>query len=46
VSYFDLIATGPKGQKTIDHKVLATLMAKESLADMTTSAWRELLMDE
>lgn len=43
VSYFDLVATGPQGQKTIDHKVLAALTAKHDLANLTTSAWLDVL---
>lgn len=42
-SYFDLIATGPQGQKTIDHRVLAALMAKHDLATMTTQGWLDVL---
>jgi SNF2 family DNA or RNA helicase len=45
-SYFDFVATGPSGQKTIDHKVLAALMKKENLATMTTSAWIRALKEE
>ncbi len=46
VSYFDLVATGPQGQKTIDHKILAALMAKQDLATMTTRGWQAALSDE
>lgn len=46
VSYFDLIATGPQGQKTIDHRVLAALVAKHDLATMTTSGWLDALQQE
>lgn len=46
VSYFDLIATGPKGQKTIDHKVLHALEKKHELAKFTTSAWLDFLADD
>lgn len=45
VSYFDVIATGPAGQKTIDHSVVKALRAKEDLADMTTSAWLDVLAE-
>ena len=44
-SYYDLVATGPQGQKTIDHKTLAALLAKHDLATMTTSAWLSVLRD-
>lgn len=43
VSYFDVVATGPDGQKTIDHAVVQALRAKESLANFTISAWRAAL---
>lgn len=46
VSYFDVIATGPKGQKTIDHIILKSLRTKESIATMTTSAWLKELVKE
>lgn len=45
-NYFDLVATGPQGQKTIDHTVLTALMNKEDLATMTTSAWVTALSQE
>jgi len=43
VSYFDFIAEGPRGQRTIDHLVLKALRKKKSLADWTASAWLEAL---
>jgi hypothetical protein len=46
VSYFDLVATGPQGQKTIDHRVLAALVAKHDLATMTTQGWLNALKEE
>lgn len=39
VSYFDLVAVGPKGQKTIDADVIEALREKRNLADWTASAW-------
>ncbi|MHA2404557.1 MAG: SNF2-related protein, partial [Candidatus Kariarchaeaceae archaeon] len=41
VSYFDVVATGPNGQKTIDHLILKKHKKKEALANMTTKAWIE-----
>jgi len=38
-SYFDIIAEGPKGQKTIDHSVAKVLRQKLDIATFTTSAW-------
>jgi len=46
VSYFDIVATGPQGQKTIDHRTLAMLMAKHDLATLTTSGWLGVLREE
>ena len=43
VSYFDIVATGPNGQKTMDHTVLRSLREKEDLANWTTEAWIESL---
>jgi SNF2 family DNA or RNA helicase len=39
VSYYDVVATGPQGQKTVDHTVLKALVEKQNLATWTTSAW-------
>lgn len=44
--YGDLVATGPQGQKTIDHITLKSLMKKDNLAEMTTSAWVSELLKE
>lgn len=46
VSYFDMIATGPQGQKTIDHMVVKALKAKEDVANFTTSAWIAALSED
>lgn len=46
VSYFDVIATGPQGQKTIDHAVVKSLKAKEDIADFTTAAWLDALAED
>ena len=35
----DVVATGPKGQKTIDHKIAAMRRAQGDLAELTMSAW-------
>jgi SNF2 family DNA or RNA helicase len=39
VSYFDVVATGPAGQRTVDHVILKALREKQNLATWTTSAW-------
>lgn len=46
VSYFDLMATGPKGERTVDHLILKALKTKEDLATWTTKAWVKELTDE
>ncbi len=43
VSYFDLIATGPKGQRTVDMDVMAALARKDDLSSMTMDKWRTML---
>lgn len=39
VSYFDVIAVGPKGQRTIDATIVKALRDKSDLASWTTAAW-------
>jgi len=39
VNYFDVIATGPKGQRTIDFSIVKRLAAKNEVAVMTSAAW-------
>jgi hypothetical protein len=46
VSYFDIIAVGPKGQRTIDHIIIKTQREKEEVATWTTSAWVQALTAE
>lgn len=41
--YLDVIATGPTGQRTVDHHVLECLRAKKSLAETTCRGWRKIL---
>jgi hypothetical protein len=45
-SYFDVLAVGPKGQKTIDHVILEARMANKTIADWTASAWVQELTKE
>lgn len=45
VSYFDILAEGPKGQKTIDHSVAKVLRQKLDIATFTTSAWVNALAE-
>jgi SNF2 family DNA or RNA helicase len=46
VSYTEMIATGPDGQKTVDHTIIKALRNKENIATWTTSAWIAALQDE
>ncbi len=46
VSYTDLLATGPDGQKTVDHVIAKGLRDKEDLATWTCSAWVKALKEE
>ena len=46
VGYTEWCATGPDGQRTIDHILLAGLRKKEEVADYTTSAWVQSLSQE
>lgn len=42
----DVVATGPKGQKTIDHHILRSLKAKQDMATWTVDQWRRILAEE
>jgi IS1 family transposase len=46
IRYVDVIATGPKGQRTIDHHKLAALRAKDDIARWTAATWRHVLTSE
>jgi len=46
VAYFDIIATGPDGQRTIDHAIVAARRANEDVANWTTAAWVKALTEE
>lgn len=46
VSFFYLIAVGPKGQKTIDHTIMMIRLGKMSVNDMTVAAWVKVLKEE
>lgn len=39
----DIVATGPKGQKTVDHAILKALRKKDDTARWTVNQWREIL---
>ena len=46
VTYTDILATGPNGERTIDHTILAALSAKEDVATWTAERWRAILRPE
>lgn len=46
IRYVDIVATGPKGQRTIEHHTLAALRGKEDIAKWTASTWRTKLLEE
>jgi hypothetical protein len=41
--YLDVLAVGPRGQRTVDHCILDALRAKKGLAEMTCAGWRKAL---
>jgi SNF2 family DNA or RNA helicase len=43
VTYVDVVAVGPRGQRTVDSHVLDCLRAKKDIATLTCSAWRRVL---
>lgn len=45
-SYFDIVAVGPDGQKTIDHIIVKARRGKEDVATWTCSAWIRALTEE
>lgn len=44
--FVDIVATGPKGQRTIDHHQLAALRAQQDIANWTAATWRKKLLEE
>lgn len=46
VSFFYLIAVGPKGQKTIDSHVFMQRVGKMQVNDLTTAGWVKMLKEE
>ncbi len=43
ITYLDVLATGPKGQRTIDHVIAAALRNSEDTAEWTAAIWRRKL---
>jgi hypothetical protein len=46
VWFGDIIAEGPRGQKTVDHSIIKALRAHEDVATWTISRWRTALTEE
>jgi SNF2 family DNA or RNA helicase len=46
ITYVYVNATGPNGQKTIDHHVFKALVNQEQISEWTTAQWRTKLLDE
>lgn len=45
-AYFNIVAVGPRGQRTIDHDILVARMSGEHVASRTASAWVKALRNE
>lgn len=45
VSYFDVVALGPTGQKTVDHAILKALRKKNDVVNWTTRDWATALKE-
>jgi hypothetical protein len=41
-----VIATGPQGQRTVDHLIMKALREKADVANWTASAWIRALREE
>jgi hypothetical protein len=46
IAYFTVVAVGPRGQRTIDHDVLAARLSGEDVATRTSAAWVARLTEE
>lgn len=46
LSIHDIVAVGPKGQRTVDHEIVTALRNKENLATWTMAKWIRLLREE
>ena len=43
LTYLDILATGPKGERTVDHLILAAQRGQEETASWTAAMWRDRL---
>ena len=46
VTITDVLATGPQGQRTIDHQIHRALRNYEDVANYTMAKWRQVLLEE
>lgn len=46
IAYYDVIAVGPAGQRTIDHHIAAARRSGQDLAELTADAWVKILTKE
>lgn len=46
IAYYNIVAVGPKNQRTVDHDILVARMAGEDVARRTASAWVLALTEE
>jgi SNF2 family DNA or RNA helicase len=46
ITYVYVTATGPKGQKTIDHHILKALLNQGKISDWTAQQWKSKLLEE
>jgi hypothetical protein len=46
IAYYNVIAVGPKGQKTIDHDILMARQTGENVATRTAAAWVKVITEE
>ena len=46
IAYYDIVAVGPKGQKTIDRDILLARRAGQDIAEWTSAAWVRALTEE
>lgn len=46
IAYYEIVAAGPSGQKTIDHAIVAARRAGQDVATWTSDAWVKVLRAE
>jgi SNF2 family DNA or RNA helicase len=44
--FVDVVATGPQGQRTIDHAIVKALRQKNDVATWTAENWKQILSEE